>query len=164
MKTRLPTLVLTAVCSGTVFAATPAPAPAGEQWEYTQAMEMSGMKIPMPPVQICTPPGRDVTPPVDKHCQLSDIKTVGDHITWKMHCSGADPMEGNGDFTRAGDQITGTIHTRSKGGAMVINSTGRKLGACTPAAAGNETEEAKPAKASKPDKATKTTKATKVAP
>jgi hypothetical protein len=135
MNTRILTLVLTALCSGTAIATTPAAPPAGEQWEYTQAMEMNGMKMPMPPVKICIPPGRDVTPPVDKSCQLSDVKTVGEHTTWKMRCSGADPMEGSGDFTRHGDQITGTIRTRSKAGEMTMNSTGRKLGACTPAQA-----------------------------
>jgi hypothetical protein len=68
---------------------------------------------------------------MDKRCQLSDIKTVGEHSTWKMRCSGADPMEGTGDFTRHGDLITGTMHTRSKAGEMTMTSQGRKLGPCT---------------------------------
>jgi hypothetical protein len=123
-------LALAALSASTAFAAGTAPATAGEQWEYSQSMEMSGMKMPMPPMKVCTAPSPDVTAPVDKHCQISDIKTVGAHSTWKMKCTGADPMEGTGDFTRHGDQISGTLHTRSKAGEMTMTTSGRKLGAC----------------------------------
>jgi hypothetical protein len=125
---RLPRLLAAAACAGLAAAAMAA---TGEQWEYTQTMEMGGMKMPMPPMKVCTRPGKDVVPPADKRCQLTDLRTSGDRTQWKVVCTGPNAMEGSGEATRKGDRLDAVMHMKSKEGEMTMTSLGRRLGPCT---------------------------------
>ena len=66
-------------------------------------------------------------------CKISDIKTAGDSISWKMICSGkSGEMEGTGTVTYKGDTMTGTMNMVIKGAGMQIKNTmsGKRIGAC----------------------------------
>lgn len=107
-------------------------AAAGEQWEYTQKMDMQGMKVPMPPMKVCEKANREFLAPVQKNCKVDLVGKQGDKVSWKMKCTAPDPMEGNGWSTVKGDQMNAEMDLRTQNGNMHIVTTGKKLGSCTP--------------------------------
>ncbi|MDO9312952.1 MAG: hypothetical protein Q7T97_00210 [Burkholderiaceae bacterium] len=107
-------------------------AQAGEQWEYSGTMDMMGMKMPVPPTKVCTPVGADTTPPVDKNCRLSDVKTTPSKSSYRIVCGPTNAMEGTGEATRQGDTSRSVLRMKSSSGDMTVTTVGRKLGPCTP--------------------------------
>lgn len=103
----------------------------GEQWEYTQQMDMMGMKMPMPAVKVCEKPNKEFQAPIEPRCQAEVVKKTGARVEWKMKCGAPEPMEGKGWSERKGDQVTSEMHLHSANGDMDVKATGRKLGACT---------------------------------
>ena len=107
--------------------------PAGEEWEYQGAMEMMGMKMPLPATKLCQKAVQDMTPPVDSNCEVADVTTAGNTTSFTMRCGPPEPMEGSGTTTRTGDTLESRYTLKSAEGEMTITSTGRKLGDCVPA-------------------------------
>lgn len=115
------------------FASVLAQAVKGDLWETTSQMSMEGMPMQMPAntTKVCSakewkePPGA-----ADKQrdCKTSNMKTVGDKVTWDMQCTG---MTGSGEIVRAGaDSYAGTIKFAAAQGNMTIKLTGKKVGEC----------------------------------
>ena len=110
------------------------------KWEVTTTTEMvgvPGMAGMVPPVTHtqCMTKGELVpqSEQSSKECKISDIKTAGDSISWKMICSGkSGEMEGTGTVTYKGDTMTGTMNMVIKGAGMQIKNTmsGKRIGAC----------------------------------
>lgn len=123
-----PALSLSFALTFNVGAATAAPA--GESWEYSGAMEMMGMKMPMPPQQVCHKAGETAVPPVDKRCATKDVKASGSKATFRIVCGPPDPMEGTGEMTRKGDRSEAVYRLKSKQGEMTMTMNGRRLGPC----------------------------------
>lgn len=121
-----------------VLAAPAAAAEKGVWWEMTSEMEMVGMpfKMPATTLKVCQAEGEWKKPPEgkkDENCQVKDMKTSGNTMTWRMVCTGKEKMEGEGEMTRSGDTFTGRTHVKMDQGEMTIKMHGKKVGgACDP--------------------------------
>ena len=105
----------------------------GEWWEMTTRMEMPGMPA-MPggqAVKFCRVKG-DESKPIqskdDKDCAISDVKNVGNTMTFNMKCTGKDAMTGSGETTSTPTTFTQKIKMRGEGEGMAMVSTGKRLG------------------------------------
>src|SRR6185503_19131880 len=89
------------------------------RWDTTMQMQMAGSPIQMPEMKgsrCITPedakdPSRSLPSGPEgrgqkSDCKVSDYKTSGSTVTWKMACTG---MTGTGEMTYANDSYTGTM-------------------------------------------------------
>ena len=73
--------------------------------------------------------------PRQDNCRVSDLSRTGARLTYKMACTGANPMTGAGDFTFAADGYSGQMRLKGKMEGRDIEMTqvitARRVGACT---------------------------------
>ena len=107
------------------------------KWEITTETEMVGMPMKMPPqthTQCLT--GEEFVPQNKQpgnECQISDVKTDGNTVTWKITCSTqGGQMEGSGRITYSNDTFNGTMDMVMKASGMGIKNkiSGRRVGDC----------------------------------
>ncbi len=105
------------------------------KWEITTKTEMAGM-----PAQSLThtqcitasdlvPVGGDAS----QHCKVTDVKTSGNTVSWKITCGGqGGEMSGTGTITYEGDSMNGTMTMSIPGTEMTIKNviTGKRIGEC----------------------------------
>ena len=108
-----------------------------DQYEITVKMEMAGMGMPPITQQSCVKRGAndaDFVPRQD-NCRVSDTTRTGARMTFKIACSGTNPMFGTGDFTFGGTGYNGKIRMTGKMEGQDIEMTqtidGRRIGGCT---------------------------------
>lgn len=111
-----------------------------ELWDVTMKMEMPGMPMAMPAqtFQSCLKKDRakseDAIPKQD-NCKVTDVKTVGNKVSFAMECAGNDPMTGRGEITSTPTSYDGKMQMKStrRGQEMEMTQTfsGKKVGACT---------------------------------
>lgn len=110
-----------------------------ELWDVTTKMEITGMPMAMPAQtnQVCLRKDRrpDEAIPKQEDCRVTDTKVTGNKVSYKMVCTGAHAMTGEGEITSSPNAYEGRMRVRStrKGEEMdmVQSFTGRKVGACT---------------------------------
>ncbi len=111
----------------------------GEYWEVTTKMDMPGMPFAMPPitVKVCIPIGGEKNPQLmqkkDSNCQMSDVKTSGNKVTWKARCiHEGETMNGSGESVHEHDSYRGNMHLtgNSHGHAIDMTQTysGKRIG------------------------------------
>lgn len=113
-------------------------------WEITTKFEISGMSknLPAHTVQHCVtkkdieqghgnihqPDSRN------KNCQVTDYKVRGNKASWRLVCTGTNPMTGNGSVTYNGDSFAGGTRMKmgSKGRETEMTQTfsGKRIGEC----------------------------------
>jgi hypothetical protein len=123
-----------------VFVSLPVAAAPGEMWEITSKMEMDGMPMAMPAQtsQACLPKDKKPDSMVPKNessdCKMTEHKQAGNKMTFKMVCTGKDPMTGSGEITNSGSSYSGKMHITGKvdGESMDMKQSfsGKKLGSC----------------------------------
>ncbi len=103
----------------------------GVWWEETIQASMQGMSMSARTVRVCVskkgmtePPG----PGSDQRCKMTDVKTVGDRMTWKVECGEPERMTGEGDITRGKDSYTGSLAMHSAQGDMTMKMKGKLVG------------------------------------
>ena len=108
-----------------------------DQYDITIKMEMPGMAMPPMSQRMCVKKGasdQDLIPHQD-NCRVSDTTRSGARLTFKMTCTGNNPMTGTGDFTFVANGYNGQIRMRGKmeGQEMAITQTidARRVGGCT---------------------------------
>jgi uncharacterized protein DUF3617 len=110
-----------------------------DHYEVTVKMEMAGMPMAMPPVtqRLCVKKGakdEDLVPR-QENCRVTDTARVGSRLTFKIACTGPNPMTGNGDFTMAADGYNGQIRMKGKMEGQDVDMTqaiaARRIGGCT---------------------------------
>lgn len=104
-----------------------------ELWSMTTRMEMDGMQMPAMSQQVCRKKGQQGAAGLapDPNCRMSDVRTVGNKTTWKMTCTGEEPMSGTGEITRTRDSMSGRMQLRGKDGeAMNVVYSGKLAGTC----------------------------------
>ena len=110
----------------------------GDLWEVTSQMSMEGMPTAMPSQtqSVCAPKEWKEPPAAmdeRRKCEISDYKSAGSTVSWKVRCPGPPAMTGEGEITRDGaDAYTGLIKFNSPEGSMKIKLGGRRLGDCDP--------------------------------
>lgn len=116
------------------------------RWEITSQMEMANMPIKMPEMKAirCVTPEQSKDPskalpspsnPNDKNqaCKVSDYKAVGNAVSWKIACTGAQSMTGSGEMVFEGDSsYTGTMKMTMQQGEMSVKYSAKRLGDCMP--------------------------------
>jgi hypothetical protein len=129
-----------ALLAALLLAAPAAAAEKGSWWELTTTMEMPGMPFAMPPttLKFCQPEGPPKAPPdakPDPNCKMTDMRTSGNTMKWKVVCTGQNAMEGEGEMTSTGSTMDGTTRLKMERGEMTMKMHGKKIGpACDPEA------------------------------
>ena len=110
----------------------------GEYWEITSKTEMPGMPFAIPPTMIkaCIPKGGEKDPrqtAPNKDCQMADIKTSGNKVTWKVSCNqNGTVMNGSGEITSSPDNFDGNTQITGNAGGMAMNMSmvyhGKRVG------------------------------------
>jgi hypothetical protein len=138
-----------ALATATVFGLLAAP-PAFAQgalragkWEVTTQMEMPGMPMQLPATtrtQCVTQAQQDDpastlpsgSPDPQADCKASDYRRDGDKVTWKLTCTGSQPMTGQGSIVVDGDRYDGTMVMTMDQGSMTMKYAGKRVGDCAP--------------------------------
>ena len=110
-------------------------------WEVTSKMEMPGMPMAMPAqthhVCIAKDGKDDAYIPKRDGCTVQDSKRVGNKVTYKMTCTGKDPMTVAGETTFGANSYDGRMAMSGKmdGQQMEMSQTysGKRVGDCTAA-------------------------------
>jgi hypothetical protein len=102
----------------------------GEKWRVKTTMQMSGMSMPGQSMEICKPTDADSVPmKTDDNCQIYDVKRTGNSQSFKMRCTGEEPVEGSAEFTYLGpDRYQGKMLMKMRGESMTMAYEGEKLG------------------------------------
>lgn len=120
------------------FMATSALAQGGpdELWDMTTRMEMAGMPAQATTQQVCMKKGetRAESFSQDKNCKVTEQRQAGNKLTWKVVCSGPEPMTGTGEMTRSANSMSGRIRMQGKSGGESVDMTvvysGKRAGGC----------------------------------
>jgi hypothetical protein len=111
----------------------------GEYWEISTKMEMAGMPFAMPAMtaKVCVPSGGEKNPQnmqkKDSNCQMTDVKTSGNKVTWKAKCiENGETMIGTGESTHEHDSYHGNMHMTGNSQGHPIDMTqtysGKRIG------------------------------------
>jgi hypothetical protein len=129
------TVILAMITSILSAAGSAAP---GEYWELTSKMEIPGMPFAMPafPTKVCLPKGGESDPRKtsgDKNCKMSDIKTVGNKVSWKARCDhNGEIMTGIGEQTATPNSFAGKMQLSGKSEGQDVNMnmalSGKRIG------------------------------------
>ena len=107
-----------------------------ELWNMTTRMEMAGMPGHTMDQQVCMKKGETSAESFsrDRNCRVTEQRRTGNKLTWKMVCTGADPMTGSGEMTRSGSSMNGRVQMKGKSGGEAVDMTvvysGRLAGSC----------------------------------
>jgi hypothetical protein len=108
-----------------------------DQYDITVKMDMAGMAMPPMSQRICVKKGAndgDLVPR-QEGCRVSDTTRSGARLTFKMTCTGSNPMTGTGDFTFVANGYNGQIRMKGKmegqDVAMTQTIDARRVGGCT---------------------------------
>jgi hypothetical protein len=109
---------------------------ADDLWEVTANITMDGMRLPGAPSRVCTKGNQaDRMMPMEKDCKTSDVKTSGNRTTFRVVCTGKDPMSGTGDMTTGKGSYRGVLSLSGivdgEKSTMVAEYSGKLVGKCT---------------------------------
>lgn len=110
-----------------------------ELWDLTVKVEMAGMPMAMPARtnRVCIEKGKDeaYVPTGGDDCQVTDLRRIGNKMSYKLVCTGKNAMTGSGEMTFSGDGYDGKLRLTGKAEGqsmdMMQTMTGRRLGNCT---------------------------------
>ena len=108
-----------------------------ELWEISSKMDMPGMPMAIPPQvnRVCVGKNRkdEDLVPRQSDCRMVDSKRTGSKFTYKMECTGKEPMTMVGDMnfgTNAYDGQMRMTMTRTND-TMNMAVSGKRVGDCT---------------------------------
>jgi Protein of unknown function (DUF3617) len=108
-----------------------------ELWEVSSKMEMPGMPMAMPAQvnRVCVGKNRkdEDLVPRQSNCRVVDSKRVGSKFTYKMECTGNEPMTMVGEMTFGNNAYDGQMRmTMTKtNDTMNMAVSGKRVGDCT---------------------------------
>ena len=108
-----------------------------ELWEISSKMEMPGMPMAMPAQvnRVCVGKNRkdEDLVPKQSNCRVVDSKRVGSKFTYKMECTGNEPMTMVGEMTFGNNAYDGQMRmTMTKtNDTMNMAVSGKRVGDCT---------------------------------
>jgi len=123
-------------------AAALATAGSDELWEVTTKTEMVGMPFAMPAQtsRFCIPAGEENNPDAilpkdeEQECAMGDVRVDGNKTTWKVECTGEEPMTGSGEIEHSDGSYTGTMRLQGSSDGQPINLImtygGKRIGPC----------------------------------
>ena len=108
-----------------------------DQYEVTVKMEMAGMAMPPMSQRLCVKKGANDGDfvPRQENCRVSDTTRSGSRMTFKIACTGSNPMTGTGDFTFGANGYNGQMRIKGKMEGQDVDMTqaidARRVGGCT---------------------------------
>ena len=108
------------------------------KWKVTMQMEIPGMPIKMPPVnmEVCLTeedlkdPQKSLPKDPKSDCKIGDHKLDGNTVSWTIECPKQN-MKGSGEITYTDDSYTGGMDMTVGEQQMKTRYSGKWLGACT---------------------------------
>ncbi len=136
-------LILGMVLFGVLNPAAVQAAGTDELWEVKSKTEMKGMPMSVPPttMRMCVPKGKVNDPQratsgenQGGKFKVTDVKTVGNKTTWKVHCEPPNEVSSTGEMTLSTDSYHQVVKTVSNMGGhkMEMNQVvdGKRVGTC----------------------------------
>src|SRR5262245_47019288 len=113
------------------------------KWEVTTQMQMPGVPMQLPATtrtQCVTKAQQDDpastlpsgSPDPQAKCTASDYHRDGSKVTWKLTCTGSQPMTGQGSIVVDGDRYDGTMEMTMDQGSMTMKYAGKRVCDCAP--------------------------------
>ena len=104
-------------------------------WEMTVTMEMPGMPFQPPPqtMRHCYTAEEVKNEPVprDADCKITELKSSGSKVSWKLECQGEMAGKGEGEITYRGDSAyEGKSTMQTQGMTMTSRYQGKRIGEC----------------------------------
>lgn len=108
-------------------------------WEITSKMEMPGMPMAMPSTTVrhcyTKEDVKDQKKVInrDKNCTVTDLKSSGNKVSWKMTCTGKNAGKFSGETVFTGDSYDSVMNMQSdagKGRSMTMKAKGKRVGNC----------------------------------
>lgn len=104
-------------------------------WAITTSMEMPGMPYQAPPQTMhhcyTAQEVREEPVPKDKNCKITELKSSGNKVTWKLECKGEMAGKGEGEMVYQGDSAyEGKTKMQTQGMTMTSKYKGKRLGDC----------------------------------
>lgn len=108
-------------------------------WEITSTMDMPGMPMKMPPTSVKHCYTKDEVKDQkkminrDKDCTVTDLKSSGNKVAWKMKCTGKNPGTFSGETVFSGDSYESSMTMESEGGkgsTVNMKVKGKRVGNC----------------------------------
>ncbi len=105
-------------------------------WEITSTMEMPGMSMKVPPsvVKHCysKSEAQDTKKVIarEKDCKVTDMKNIGNKVTWTMVCTGKSAGTMTGETVFGKDSYSTVMHMKTQGHAMTMKAKAKRLGDC----------------------------------
>lgn len=133
---------------GAMSSATVLAAGSDELWEVSTKMEMAGMPFAMPgqTSKVCMQKGHEKDPNnavpknKDQDCEITESKVSGNKSSWKMKCSGKNPMTGSGEMIYGDGKYSGKMKMHSNDGDMTMAYDGKRVGTCNYATDGPQAQ------------------------
>jgi Protein of unknown function (DUF3617) len=107
-------------------------------WEITTTMSMPGMPYKMPPTKVThcytkedLKDSQRTIPKQQGDCKVTDMKSSGNRVTWKMVCTGNSAGKGEGEILYKGTSAyEGSMKMETQGMVMTSKYKARRIGAC----------------------------------
>jgi len=138
LDNRYPSAGAVAVLLAALVAALPASAQGKDElWEISSKMDMPGMPMAMPAQvnRVCVGKNRkdEDLVPKQSNCRMVDSKRAGSKFTYKMECTGNEPMTMLGEITFGNNAYDGQMRmTMTKtNDTMNMAVSGKRVGDCT---------------------------------
>ena len=136
LRTIVLAFAVVALATAALAADTKSPMKPGK-WQVTMSTDIPGMPIKMPSVTVTTcvtkEQAENPQPPKNKRdseCNYTDYKFDGNTVSWKVKCTGKQPMTGEGQMTFSGDTYEGVNHLKTDTVEMTSKFNGKYVGEC----------------------------------
>jgi hypothetical protein len=107
-------------------------------WEISSTMSMPGMPYKIPPTKVThcytkedLKDSQRTIPKQEGDCKVTDMKSSGSRMTWKMVCTGKSAGKGEGEIIYKGaTAYEGSMKMETQGMVMTSNYKAKRIGAC----------------------------------
>ena len=108
-----------------------------ELWEVQTTMDIGialpGVAMPANNYTVCLGKGGAYKPEKflqEQNCEVLDFEVVGNKSSWKVRCTGDNPMEAQGEVIRNANTMSGTVYVSSRGLRTTQVISGTRIGTC----------------------------------
>lgn len=107
-------------------------------WEISSTMSMPGMPYKIPPTKVTHCYSKEdlrdsqkTIPPQQGDCKVTDMKSSGNRVTWKLVCTGQSAGKGEGEIVyRGATAYEGKMKMETQGMVMTSKYKAKRIGAC----------------------------------
>lgn len=107
-------------------------------WEISSTMSMPGMPYKIPPTKVThcytkedLKDSRNAVPKQQGDCKVTDMKSSGNRVTWKMVCTGQSAGKGEGEIIYNGPTAyEGKMKMETQGMVMTSKYKAKRIGVC----------------------------------